>query len=75
MSTRLPVLLSVAALSLFTAACGNDETETATAGETTEQQSTPEPTATPDSENIGRSGRFGGEGQRGRSMVMRAQQR
>jgi len=47
MSPRLPVLLSVAALSLFGAACGDDQTETATAGESM-QQSTPTATATPE---------------------------
>ncbi len=48
MSPRLPVLLSVAALSLFSAACGEDETEPAAAGASMEQpmeEATPEPMA------------------------------
>ncbi len=48
MSPRVPVLLSVAALSLFSAACGEDETEPAAADSTMEQpmqEATPEPMA------------------------------
>jgi uncharacterized surface protein with fasciclin (FAS1) repeats len=44
MRTRLPVLLSVAALSLFAAACGDDDEESTAAGTTTTETATPEPT-------------------------------
>jgi uncharacterized surface protein with fasciclin (FAS1) repeats len=41
---RLPVLLSVAALSIFAAACGDDEEDSAAAGSAPAETATPTPT-------------------------------